>query len=85
MRCYRSNFQITEDGNVSSTNNYWGVPYPIHLKNCKTRQMLLIHYNACMHWVLWKSIWTNIFRENIEVEIPGGEIFTLFICGLSFA
>lgn len=76
IRCYWSNFIITEDRNASSINGYWGVPYPTQLKNCKNRKLLLIHYTACMHWTLWKSIWTNIFRENIEVEIPGGKMFT---------
>lgn len=74
-----SAFLFIEDGQASSNSGNWGLSYWTQLKNCKTRKMLLLHSNACIHWKLWNRYWTNIFREKIEVEIPGGEIeFVLY-------
>ncbi|XP_052059269.1 uncharacterized protein LOC127699931 [Mytilus californianus] len=74
--CMTTNISIQglcEDGNPSLDARYWGLPYSTQLENCKKRNMLLLRSNACTNRTVWERIWTNIFRENIEVEIPGGD------------
>ncbi|CAC5422665.1 unnamed protein product [Mytilus coruscus] len=64
---------LCEDGNNSSTIQSWGLPYSSQLRKCKIRDLLLVPSTICTKMSIARLAWTNIYRENIEIELPGGD------------
>lgn len=71
---------VSEDGKDSSNSQVWGLPYSIHLESCNAKHMLLVNSKVCKNVSIYRRVWTNIIRENIEVELPEG----VFISKLQF-
>ncbi|XP_076082512.1 uncharacterized protein LOC143053604 [Mytilus galloprovincialis] len=65
---------VCEDG-TQSTSHLWSLSYNQTRENCWNKNKLLLHSNACEHLEqdLTARAWTNIFREQIEVEQPLGD------------
>ncbi|XP_052059270.1 uncharacterized protein LOC127699932 [Mytilus californianus] len=55
---------------MQSTSKFWGLQQTNTFENCWTKDKLLLHSNACQQFAqnLTSPAWTNVFREEIEVE-----------------
>lgn len=71
---------ILEDGKESSIVQSWALPYLNIQEQCNAKDMLLVHSKICNNMSITERAWTNIIRENIEVELPEG----VFISKLQF-
>ncbi|XP_052086099.1 uncharacterized protein LOC127723493 [Mytilus californianus] len=54
----------------STSGKSWGLQQNQTFENCRTKDKLLLHSNACQQLgkKLTSPAWTNVFREKIEVE-----------------
>ncbi|CAG2239196.1 unnamed protein product [Mytilus edulis] len=62
---------IEEDGMPSSMGQFWGRPQIQTFESCWNQNKLLLSSNACPTFT--PSAWTNVFREEIEVELKLGD------------
>ncbi|CAG2193470.1 unnamed protein product [Mytilus edulis] len=62
--------RISEDGMQSNLGKYWGLTQNQTFENCWNQNKLLLNSSACQYFgrSLQSRAWTNIFREEIEVE-----------------
>ncbi|VDH93679.1 Hypothetical predicted protein, partial [Mytilus galloprovincialis] len=69
-----SNVQSVCDGQPL-TSQSWSLSQNEALAHCWNKNKLLLQSNACKHFSLslTASAWTNVFREEIEVDQPLGE------------